>query len=88
MTIRGVIEDDVDHDADPAPVRLGKQLIEIRERAEQRIDALVVADVIPEVDLRRWIERRDPDRVDAEILQVRQTGRDPFRSPTPSPFES
>ena len=76
VTVRGVIEDDVDHDANPAPVRLGKQPIEIREGAEQRIDPLVIADVIPEVDLRRRIERRDPDRVDAEILQIRQTARD------------
>jgi hypothetical protein len=48
-------------------VRLGQQAIEIRQRAEQRIDVAVVGDVVAEVGHRGFEERRDPDRVDAQL---------------------
>jgi hypothetical protein len=60
----------VDQDAQPAVVRGGEQLVEVRERAEQRIDVAVVGDVVAVVPHRRAIERRQPDRVDAEPHQM------------------
>ena len=36
------------------------------ERAEQRIDVAIVGDVVAEVRHRRGIDRRNPDRVDAQ----------------------
>ena len=56
--------------ADVALVGLGHQAVEVRQRAVLRIDVLVVGDVVAEIDLRRGIDGREPDRVDAEFLQV------------------
>jgi hypothetical protein len=47
-----VIEDDVDDDAHAAPVRCGDEPIEVGKGAEQRIDGLVVGDVVAEIHLR------------------------------------
>ena len=43
------------------------QLVELRQRAEQRVDVLVVADVVAVVGLRRGVDRREPQDVDAEV---------------------
>jgi hypothetical protein len=53
-----------------ALVGLGDQVVEVLERAVLRVDVLVVGDVVAEVDLRRRIDGREPDGVDAESLQV------------------
>ena len=37
------------------------QPVEVRERAEQRVDVAVVGDVVAEVGHRRRIDRREPD---------------------------
>ena len=49
--------------------------VEVGERAEERVDVAVVGDVVAGVALRRGVERREPDRVDAELLQVRRGAR-------------
>jgi hypothetical protein len=79
VAIRRVVEHDVDDHANPAPVRFGEEPIEVGQAAEMPIDRLVIADVVSEVDLRRRVERRHPDRVNAEVLQVRQPARDPVQ---------
>ena len=38
VLVRGVVRHQVEDHADAAPVRLGKQAVEVAERAEQRID--------------------------------------------------
>ena len=60
-----------------ALVQRRHQPVEIRKRAEDRIDAGVVGDVIAEIGHGRGIERRDPDGVDAQPLQVVGTLGDP-----------
>ena len=56
----------------PQRVRVGDQRVEVGERAEQRIDVARVGDVVAVVDHRRRVERGDPERVDAEQVQVAQ----------------
>ena len=73
MLVGGVVRDDVDRHPDPALVRVGEQRVEVGERAELRVDVRVVGDVVAVVGLRRGIERRQPERIDAELLQIRQT---------------
>ena len=51
--------------------------VEVVHRAEQRIDRRVVRDVVAEVEARRGVDRREPDRVDPERLEVVEMGRDP-----------
>ena len=48
----------------------------IGERAEDRVDVAVVGDVVARVGLRRGVERREPDGVDAERAQVGQARGD------------
>ena len=53
-------------------MRVGGERVEVRQRAEGRVDVAVVGDVVAEVGHRRAVERRQPDAVDAEPLQVGQ----------------
>ena len=69
---RRMAEDLVDHHADAESVGLRQQAVEVVEGAEQRIDVAIVGDVVAEVGHRRLEERRDPDRVDAEVGDVVQ----------------
>ena len=49
---------------------LRKQIVEIGECAEARIDAAIIGDVIAEIGHRRGVDGRDPDRVHAEAGQI------------------
>ena len=62
----GVVHHQVEHDPDAAAVRLGDQPIEVVEGAEQRIDGVVVGDVVADVEAGRRVDRREPDGIDAE----------------------
>ena len=59
----------------PRSCSAGDQRVEIVQRAEQRVDVLVVADVVAVVVHRRAVDRRQPDHVDAELGQVVQARR-------------
>ncbi len=72
----GVVGHDVDHHSQTERARVRHQAVEVRERPEQRLDSSVVRHVVPVICLRRRIERRHPQRVDAELGQVRQPGPD------------
>src|SRR3954470_20779591 len=52
------------------------QRLEVRHLAEQRIDADVVGNVVPEIGHRRGKDRRQPDRVDAERFPIRKAPED------------
>jgi hypothetical protein len=54
----------------------GEQRVEVVERPEGRVDVLVVAHVVAGVVLRRGIDRREPEHVDAEPGQVVEPPRD------------
>ena len=70
MLIRSVVGDVIEQDFQTAAMRVGQQRVEIIEAAEDRIDVGVIADVVAEVRHRRWINRRNPDGVHAEPLQI------------------
>ena len=55
--IGSVIDNKIHHDLEPTLVGLGQQLVHIVERAEQRINVLIVGNVIAVVVLRRLIDR-------------------------------
>ena len=59
-----------------------------RQRAEHRVDVRVVRHVVAEVGQRRRVDRREPQRVDAEPARWSRRASMPRRSPTPSPSES
>ena len=65
-----VVRHPVEQHAEPASMGFGEQPIEHAEIAEDRVDRLVIAHVVPEVGHRRAVDRREPDRVDAEAGDV------------------
>ena len=72
--IGAVIGHHVDDDPDAERVRLGDQRVRVRERAEHGLDVAVVGDVVAGVGHRRRVPGVEPDRVDAQLGQVRQVG--------------
>ena len=66
----GVVDDQVHDQLHPALVQGGDQLVELVEGAEERVDVLVVADVVAVVGHRRLVDRAQPHDVDAETLEV------------------
>lgn len=76
VLIGGVVQNDVHDDADAERSRALEQVIKIADGAVLRIDGLIMGDVIPEIDLRRRVHGRDPDRVDAKIFEVTKSALD------------
>ena len=75
--VRGVVDDHVDDDADPALMGLVDQLAEVLHRPVARVDGRVVGDVVAAVAHGRGVERRDPHAVHAQPRQVVQAGDEP-----------
>ena len=75
VLVGGVVHDQVDDQPHAARMELGDQLVQVGQRAEQRIDVLVVADVIAVVIHRRPVDRAHPDDVHTQALQVIQTAK-------------
>src|SRR5580692_10942801 len=55
------------------------QHIEVSQSSIHRIYVFVIGNVVAEVDLRGGEARGNPDRIDAQIFQVIQLGRDSFQ---------
>ena len=77
MLVARVVHHQVQHDAQPATVRLRDEPVERCIAAEERIDRGVVADVVSDVAARRRVDRGEPQRVDTEVPQVVELGDDP-----------
>ena len=70
MLVGGMVDDELGDDPEAAPVRFADELAEVGAGAVVRVDPVIVGDVVAVVAQRRRIERQQPDRVDAEILDV------------------
>ena len=70
MLVRGVVDDELGDDAKAALLRFLDEALEILHRPEIGIDVAVIGDVIAVVAAWRGIERQQPQRGDAEILQI------------------
>src|SRR5579884_737710 len=70
MLVGRMIQNQVVNDANAAVRGLRYEPVEIRKHPILRIDIDVIRNVVAEIDLRRWVERRDPDGVDAKLLEV------------------
>ena len=73
VLIRHVVRDDVDDRADPEGAGLRDQLLRLLEGSERRVDRAVVGDVVARVCHRRRVPRVEPEGIDAEVPEVRQT---------------
>ena len=65
-----MVEYHVEHDADAARLCLADECIDILHCAEARVDGAVVGDIVAAIVLRRDEERREPEEVDTEFLQI------------------
>ena len=70
VLVGGVIDDELGDDPQAAPLGLDDEAPEILHGAEIGIDRAVVGDVVAVVAAGRGIERQQPQRGDAEILQI------------------
>ena len=72
VLVRAVVDHQVHHEPDAARVHGGEHLLEVGHAAELRHDGAVVTDVVAVVVVGRGVDRRQPDHLDAELLQVVQ----------------
>lgn len=73
---RSVVDDQVQDQLHAAGVDLGNQLVHVLESSVLGVDIFVVANVVAHVVLRRVVHWGEPDHVDAERLDVVQSGDD------------
>ena len=77
MLRRRVVDDELGDDLQPARVRGVEEAPEVLQRPVALMHAFVQRDVVPVVPQRRRVEGQDPDRRDAERLDVVQLLRQP-----------
>ncbi|EXF43037.1 hypothetical protein BAY1663_04539 [Pseudomonas sp. BAY1663] len=70
VLVRRMVGYEVQQHTDATGMGLGDQPVDIGQRAEQRVDVAVVADVVAGIDHRRAEHRRQPQRIDAQPLQM------------------
>ena len=70
VLVGGVVDHQLGDHAQAALVGGAHEAPEVAHRAVRRVDVAVVGDVVAVVAQRRRIERQDPDRIDAELLDV------------------
>src|SRR6185312_14465706 len=70
MLVRGMVQHHVQNDADVMFAATRDEAIEVCQRTVLRVDSFIVGDVVAEVDLGRRIHRRDPDGINAEMLEI------------------
>ena len=70
VLVGGVVDDQLGDDAQAAAVRLAQEVAEVVAACRRRVDVGVVGDVVAVVLQRRGVERQQPDRGDAEVLEV------------------
>ena len=70
MLVRGVVHHQLGDHPEVARMRLAEEAPHVAQRAVRRMHTLVVRDVVAIVAQRRRVERQDPDRVDAQRLEI------------------
>ena len=80
---RGVRGDEVEQQLQAAVVCFADEIVEVIHRPEDGIDRGVVRDVVAEVGERRGVDRRKPERVNAEEDEVVEALRDPAQVADP-----
>ena len=78
MLVGRVIDDQVDDDANAALLRLVSELDEIAERAVARVHRVIVGHIVAVIAVRGFLEGHQPDRGDAEPLQVIEPAHEAF----------
>src|SRR3989442_15797724 len=77
MLIGGMVRYKVQNELEVALVGLLQQGVQILKGPEERMNSGVIGNVIAKIGHRRWVDRREPDGVNAEPAQVIQLAGDP-----------
>jgi hypothetical protein len=85
VSVRRVVGYEVENDFQMALMRRFYQPIDVGERSKDRLDAQIIRYVVAEVGHRRWMEWRDPDRVDAKPAQIVEALNDAIQITDPIP---
>ena len=72
MLVGGMIEHKIHDDADVVLFRFRNQAVHVVEAAEDRVDILIIGDIVTVIFLRGTVNRGEPDGVDAQVLQIVQ----------------
>jgi len=78
VLIGSMVDNEFGDDPQIAAVSLADKRLEVGHPPIGRVDVLVVRDVVPVVAQRRGIERQQPQRGDAEILQIVELAAQPL----------
>ena len=70
MLVGRVVDYELGDDAQLSPLRLLHEAAEVLHGAEVGIDAAIVGNVVSVVAAGRGVERKQPERGDAEVLQI------------------
>ena len=76
MLVARVVDHQVHHQAHAARVQARDELVEVVEAPEERVDVLVVGNVVAVVVLRRAVGGAQPDDVHTERIEVVQAADD------------
>jgi len=76
--IRGVIDNEIDDDANASLLAAVSEFHEVAERAVSRIDAIIVGDVVTIILAWRRLKRHQPDRGHSQPVQIVETPQQPF----------
>ena len=81
MFIRGVVDDQVHNQLHAQSVNIGNELVEVFHGSENRINILVITDVVTVISLWRSIDRRKPQDINTQLFQVSQSRADSLKVP-------
>jgi len=81
VLVAGVVRHQVHQDADPSSAGLGNEAIDVFHGAELWLYGDEVGDVVAPVRVGRSRDRREPDTVDTQPLQVVQVRDEPRKVP-------
>ena len=70
MLRRSMVEHEIHDDPDAMSLGVFCQTVEVLQRSVHRINVLVVGNIVPKINLRRRIARRNPNSINAEICKV------------------
>ena len=70
VLIGAVIDNEIHQDVHVALFCLGDQTVHVIHCAKTRVDVVIIGNIVALIGERRAVDRREPDNVDAEILEI------------------
>ena len=65
-----MVEDEIKDDMQVPLMGFLQQMIKISQRAVLWVDVKIISNIVPEIFIRRWINRGEPERIYAQVGQI------------------